>query len=236
MVAVELGGVTAVPRGRLIGWLGLVGSLTALNFAARYGGAGDTDQSDALYRYDTAIGGAFVYLALLGVTLLLARGLPKREVFALRAPSSWGSAVSLAAVGVVAVFAVNAALVAGLGLSPGEEQGFTPDSWQPEHAGAYAANVVVVGLFAPVVEELLYRGFGYWALAGVAGATVALIGTAVLFGLAHGLVIGLLPLVTFGLVAGYLRRRTGSIYPSMVMHMLFNSAALILAVTVEAEL
>ena len=88
MVAVELGGVTTY-RGRLIGWLGLVGSLTALNFVARYGGAADTDQRDALYRYDTAIGGAFVYLALLGVTLLLARGLPRREVFALRAPSSW---------------------------------------------------------------------------------------------------------------------------------------------------
>ena len=46
-------------------------------------------------------------------------------------------------------------------LHGGEEQGLTPDGWQPEHAGAYAANFVVIAVVAPIVEELTFRGLGY---------------------------------------------------------------------------
>ena len=60
--------------------------------------------------------------------------------------------------------------------------------------------------------------------------------TALLFGLAHGLVEGLPALTIFGLAAGWLRVRTDSLYPPMILHMLFNGLALILAVTVETNL
>ena len=40
----------------------------------------------------------------------------------------------------------------------------------------------------------------------------------------------------FGIAAGWLRVRTDSLYPPMILHMLFNGLALILAVTVETNL
>jgi membrane protease YdiL (CAAX protease family) len=225
-----------VPRGRLVGWLALVGLVAALNYASRFADDGAGDTSDALYRYSTAVGGAVFYGILLGVVLLLARGLDRREVLALRRPRSWGSAVLAMLAALAAIWVANAVLTLALDLEAGEEQGVVPDRWEPEHAGAYAANFLVIALFGPVVEELTYRGFGQWAVAGVVGVTAGVVITAVLFGLAHGLVEGLPALTIFGLAAGWLRVRTNSLYPPMVLHMLFNGLALILAVTVETNL
>jgi len=88
-----------------------------------------------------------------------------------------------------------------------------------------------VTVLAPVVEELTYRGLGFTLLVPY-GSAVAILGTGVLFGAAHGLVAGLLVLSIFGVVVGWLRSRTGSVYPSMILHGVFNGTALILSVTV----
>jgi membrane protease YdiL (CAAX protease family) len=50
------------------------------------------------------------------------------------------------------------------------------------------------------------------------------------FGLWHGLVEALPVLIIFGIGLAYLRSRTNSIYPGMILHATFNSAALIIAV------
>jgi membrane protease YdiL (CAAX protease family) len=52
----------------------------------------------------------------------------------------------------------------------------------------------------------------------------------IMFGLWHGLVEALPVLIIFGLGLAYLRSRTNSIYPGMILHATFNGAALILAV------
>lgn len=228
--------VGTVPRGRLWGWLVLVGAIAALNYASRFADDERADTGEALYEYSTAVGGAAFYAILLGVVLVLVRGLDRREVFALRRPRSWRSALLAMGAALVAIWVANAVLTLVLDLRAGEEQGIVPDRWDPDRAGAYAANFLVIALFGPTVEELTYRGFGQWAIAGVAGGTVAIVVTALLFGLAHGLVEGLAALSIFGLAAGWLRVRTASLYPSVVLHMLFNGLALILAVTVETEL
>jgi membrane protease YdiL (CAAX protease family) len=134
-----------------------------------------------------------------------------------------------------AIFVVSYALYR-LGLRGGEEQGIVPEEWDPDRAGAYAANFVVIAIFGPIVEELTYRGLGQHLLGVLYGTTVALAATAVLFGLAHGLVEGFLALAFFGLAAGWLRLRTESIYPPIVLHMIFNGLALIAAVTVDTDL
>ena len=55
--------------------------------------------------------------------------------------------------------------------------------------------------------------------------------TGLAFGLAHGLVLGLPVLTIFGITLGWLRWKTGSVYPGMVVHGIFNGAALLAAVT-----
>jgi membrane protease YdiL (CAAX protease family) len=212
---------------RIGAWVALVGALAALGYSSR--AAGGTPDDDVLYRYDTAIGGVVIYLVLLLLVLWIARGLPRREVFALHAPPSWGRALGLALAGYVIIFLGAGFLLWALDAT--EEQGLTPDEWDSSKAGAYAANFVAVALVGPIVEELVYRGAGITFFAGF-GSTVAVLVTGIAFGLGHGLLLALPALVFFGLVTGMLRVRTQSIYPCMVVHCSFNATSLILAVAV----
>ena len=54
--------------------------------------------------------------------------------------------------------------------------------------------------------------------------------TGLLFGLAHGLLVALPVLTFFGFAIGWLRWRSDSIYPPMLLHATFNGTALILSV------
>jgi membrane protease YdiL (CAAX protease family) len=94
------------------------------------------------------------------------------------------------------------------------------------------ANFVVVALVAPFVEELTYRGLGFAAVRDAFGVGAAILVTAVAFGLAHGLVVALPVLTIFGAILAWLRFKTDSLYPSIMLHAVFNGAALIAAVTV----
>ena len=85
---------------------------------------------------------------------------------------------------------------------------------------------------APVVEELLFRGEGV-ALLLPFGAPVAVVGSALAFALAHGLIVGLPVLFAFGVGLAVLRLRTGSVFPGMALHALFNAIAMIAAVTLN---
>lgn len=225
-----------LPRGRLWGWVALVGVVALLNYATRFATEDDTDRRNVLYEYPTAISGAVFYLILLTIVVFLARGLPAREVFALRRPDSWSSALVKMVVALIAVWAANVVFTFVLDLRAGDEQGIVPEAWEPDRAGAFIANFIVIAFFGPVVEELTYRGFGYWAVRAVYGLLAAVLVTSVMFGLSHGLVAGLPALTVFGLAAAWLRRDTDSLYPSTLMHVFFNGAALLAAVTLGTEL
>jgi membrane protease YdiL (CAAX protease family) len=214
-----------VSRGRLLAWTGLVAALAALNYASRFAGGKPPD--DTLYRYDYAIGGAVQYALIFGVVLWIARGLPKRPLFALRRPSSWPAAAGVSVVVLLGIALVSAVL--NPLLHPGQEQGLTPDRWEPSHALAFGLNFAVIAGAAPLVEELTFRGLGFTLLTRFGRSTaILLVGLA--FGLAHGLLEALPILVVFGSGLAYLRSRTESVYPGMVLHGIFNSIALTLAV------
>lgn len=216
------------PRGRLVGWAMLVGVLVTVAYTAQLS-APDDRPDDLLYRSSTAIFGAIQYAIVLTAALLIARGTGLRATFALRRPPSVPVAAGLVLGAFLLVLAVGAVLE--LFLDAGEEQGLVPDAWDPERAGAFAANFVVVALVAPVVEELVFRGLGFTAVGSVFGPVVAILVTGIAFGLAHGLLEALPILALFGIVLGWLRHRTGSVYPAMALHAIFNGVALIAAVT-----
>src|SRR5439155_14865477 len=109
---------------------------------------------------------------------------------------------------------------------PGKEQGLTPTRWEPSHAAAFGANLFLFVAVAPFVEEVLFRGLGQSLLREQWGAwpAIAIVGLA--FGAWHGLLYALLILVPFGWALAYLRERTDSVYPGIVVHALFNAAAI----------
>ena len=218
--------------GRLAAWLTFVLALTALNYAGRFAGGETPD--DIAYQWTSSIGVVVQFGIMLGILLLIARGLPKRKVFALERPASWKRALGLAALALIAIYAAAAAYTGLLSLlgdyDASEEQGLVPDEWDPARAAPFIAFFVAVTLLAPTVEELTYRGMGVWLIRPY-GTVLAIVSTGLLFGLAHGLIIGLPVLAFFGIVVAWLRVRTGSIYPPIALHAAFNGIALLAAVS-----
>lgn len=215
------------PSWRLVAWLVFVLLLVALGYASRL--LGEEPPEDLAYRYESSIAAVVQYGIMLGILLLIARGLPPREAFGLRRPSSWPRALGSAALALVAIWAASAALAPFLDAN--DEQGFVPDEWDSSRIGPFAAFFVSVAVVAPVVEELTYRGLGFSLIAPY-GTWVAVVVTGVLFGLSHGLLAALPILVVFGVVVGLLRARTESVYPPMILHGIFNGVALIVSVAV----
>lgn len=213
-------------RGRLYGWLAFVGVFAALNYSARF--SSSTPDRNVLYTWSAALLGLVQLAVILGIVLLIARGRAKDEYLGLRRPSSWGLAIGLCVLVLIGVF-VLAGILSPL-LQPGNEQGLVPKTWHPDRAGAFAANFVVVALLAPIVEELTFRGVGYKLLAPF-GRWTAIVLVGLCFGLAHGLVEALPILAAFGAGLAYVRSRTGSVYPGMIVHGAFNSLVLIVAVS-----
>lgn len=214
--------------GRLSGWLSLVVALIVLNYAARYGTETETVTREAFYRWATVVGAGAQFGIMLGLTLLIVRG-AVTELLALRRPRSWKRAAGIMLGVFIGVFVLSGSLSA-LGLRPGEEQGLAPAGWDSSRAAPFAANFVVAVAFVPLVEELLFRGAGFSLLARW-GRGAAIVGTGVLFGLGHGLLEALPILIAFGLGLAWLRDRSDSVYPPILLHGIFNGVSLIAAVT-----
>jgi membrane protease YdiL (CAAX protease family) len=212
---------------RLALWVGFVGVIAAVNYAARFagGGGGSKDVSQQqVYSYSTFAGGTIIYAIWLGIVLLIV--MDRFDLLALRWPRRWGRALGLGASVVGAVLVLEVAIsYLPLPESPGQEQGITNVSWEPAHAGAFAANFVLFVVIAPFVEELTFRGAGQ-SLLRFLGQWPSILLVGVAFGLAHGLVEALLVLVPFGIGLAWLRDRTNSVVPGMFVHALFNGAAL----------
>lgn len=214
--------------GRLSGWLSLVGALIVLNYAARYGTETETVTREAFYRWATVVGAGVQFGIMLGLTLLIVRG-AVTDLLALRRPRSWKKAAGIMLGVFVGVFVLSGILSA-LGLRPGEEQGLAPAGWDSSRAAPFAANFVVAVALVPLVEELLFRGAGFSLLARW-GRGAAIVGTGVLFGLGHGLLEALPILIAFGVGLAWLRDRSDSVYPPILLHGIFNGVSLIAAVT-----
>jgi membrane protease YdiL (CAAX protease family) len=219
-----------VSRIRLTCWIALVAAIAALNYQARFSGnGGPTNGRDAVYSYATFANGLVVYAFWLGLVLAIA--VDRWDLLALRRPQSWSRAATLAVSAIVAIYVLEALVsLIPLPQSPGKEQGLTPTHWESAHAGAFAANLVLFAVVAPIVEELTFRGVGQSLLSFVGRwPSIVLVGVA--FGAAHGLVEALLVLVPFGIALAWLRDRTNSVAPGMVVHALFNGIALVAAVS-----
>jgi membrane protease YdiL (CAAX protease family) len=81
---------------------------------------------------------------------------------------------------------------------------------------------------APVVEEVVFRGFLYPVFKRFTDAPFAAIFTAILFGLVHQNLGGVLPLAGLGLLLVIAYEWTGSLAVPVTIHALFNAASIAL--------
>ena len=209
---------------RLSCWVALIGAVAVLNYSA-YGEQGTGEE---IYSYASFVNGTIFYALILGLAFLLA--IDRRDLLALRAPGSIGSAVRVSVVAIALVLAWETVVTYLPIENPGDEQGLTPSRWEPAHAGAFAANVALFVVLAPFVEELLFRGVGQSLLRNAFGAVPAIVVVGIAFGAWHGLLYALLVLIPFGWALAVIRERTDSVYPGMIVHALFNAFAIAISV------
>ena len=92
-----------------------------------------------------------------------------------------------------------------------------------------AVAVFSIVVFAPVCEELLFRGLiyrtakGFFAENSAAGARFAAVLTAAIFALAHGSAFAFVQLWAVSLILTSLYERSGNIFSCMVCHGAFNA-------------
>jgi membrane protease YdiL (CAAX protease family) len=212
-------------RRRLALWLSLVAFFIVVQYAGR--SAGGTG-GDPLYKWSFAAGSLIQEGIFLLIVLAIAGFSVER--LALRLPKLKWRSVGLVVGGFFAVQIFELAYVALV--HPGNEQGLTPNRWQPSHAAAYIVNGAIVCTLVPFVEEITFRGLGFYLLRPY-GKWVAILGTGVLFGLSHGLLLALPIIVVFGCLLAWIREQTDSVVPGMFLHGTFNLIALVAAVTVH---
>jgi membrane protease YdiL (CAAX protease family) len=208
---------------KLIGWWVLIGSVSVALFVAQE--TSDAPPADdTIYRYETSLLSAPYYVLILGLVLWIASGIDWREAFALRRPPSWKQAGLLTAGVFVAMWIVAGALDRVFGA--GEEQGLDPRQITTGDIPPFVLSALALAVVGPIVEELTFRGLGFHLLSQF-GDVAAIVVTSLAFALAHGIVEGIPVFFVIGAALAFVRSRTASIYPAMLMHGVFNGVQLI---------
>ena len=175
------------------------------------------------------VAGATAYVVVAGSILLVARFRGGSNWTDLVAWTSWNMMGGLRLI----LTLLAATLVYSLVASSLIEH-FYPQAkeWVPTPTGTFwiVGFIALATLFAPITEELLFRGWIYTSLRAVIGMRFGIALSAVLFALAHWESTHLYALAVFpvGLALGYVRERTGSVAASITFHALYNGVTAVL--------
>ncbi|MDP8299871.1 MAG: type II CAAX endopeptidase family protein [Candidatus Tantalella remota] len=95
-------------------------------------------------------------------------------------------------------------------------------------------STLFAAIFSPIAEEIFFRGFMYKAMKRKWGVFWSMLATALVFSLLHTHIVGFLPIFVLGLLLAYLYERTGSLVPSICVHIVHNVGMVILVFLVRA--
>jgi membrane protease YdiL (CAAX protease family) len=93
--------------------------------------------------------------------------------------------------------------------------------------------VIAIVFFAPIAEELFFRGIVFNAWRREAGRTAAYIGSAALFAVIHLSLASLLPIFLLGLALTWVYERTGNLLAPIVMHATVNGISVAAALALR---
>lgn len=184
--------------------------------------------SDSLFQL---IAGAVIY----ALTLLIVIGVPwlvkkirttKEELGMQRLPKLmdyvWVPAGAVAYLILTAtVTAIAMSFLMFVDYDQAQDTGFTNMSAQAEYILAFMMLVII----APIAEELLFRGYLFGKLRKYAPLWISILITSVLFALVHFAWNVGLDVFALSIVLCLLRVVSGSLWPSIMLHMLKNGVA-----------
>ncbi|GEM_PF-260232 len=92
------------------------------------------------------------------------------------------------------------------------------------------ASSLIAAVFGPVIEEIFFRGVMYNAVKRRLGVFRAILITGVLFSFLHThafeyFLVGFIPITILGMALAYLYEKTGSLIPSITLHILNNTGS-----------
>jgi membrane protease YdiL (CAAX protease family) len=192
--------------------------------AIRLFGTSRHDITSSTLTWGIAIGQYFSYLPVLAVLLAGVPWAARRSLYELGLRGFDRRTIVAGVIGTVAMYVVTIG-VANVQFS------FTHQKPEETAISLFTSthDSALIALFtflatiaAPFMEEFVYRGFLFNALARYAPIWLAAIVSGVLFGLSHGSTSAFLPLAASGVVLAYVYQRSGSLTASMLTHALFN--------------
>lgn len=168
-----------------------------------------------------------------GPAVLLAFLLTRKPFDTLMLKRTKASHLGLAALLAVAMHPIVATLANGIRtLYPISEQALAKLEQIQQMLGG-APNMYVLLLMVAVLpaicEELAFRGFILSGLRRMKSQWLAIVVSALFFGIAHQMLQQSIAAFLVGLLIGYLSIRTNSIFPCMVYHLIHNSLPLLTA-------
>lgn len=123
-----------------------------------------------------------------------------------------GGLMFLAAIGIEA-------LQSSVGFSQDVDPIIGPQQGDP---WSYVVWVIIGSVIAPVTEEFIFRGYGFYAFERRYGLWTGVVVTAFAFALVHTSIYALLPIFVAGVVLALTFHRTRSLVPCIVAHATYN--------------
>ena len=151
---------------------------------------------------------------------------PSRKSLGLSGLPTWTD-IGLAPVGYVATIALAAGVTALFNLMPWFNENEVQDLGYSHYMVGFerGAVFVMLAIIAPIMEELIFRGWLYGKLRVKIPKWVAIIVTSLIFGLVHLQWNVGITVFCMSVVACILREITGSIYAGTLVHIINNSIA-----------
>lgn len=199
----------------------LVRLFVPLDFTDTYLGLGNTA---FLMLYMVA------YSVMMGLPLVLVNAIARRDVHPFRAHAPVRPAVFILTVCSAMALCVLANFVANIWMNFFAQFGFTPPE-MPEYQEntwlSLGMNLLIFAVLPAILEEMVFRGYVLQSLRSY-GDPIAVVISALLFGLMHGNLLQLPFAFLLGLVFGYVVVQTGNIWIAVVVHFLNNAMSVLL--------
>lgn len=96
------------------------------------------------------------------------------------------------------------------------------DTAEALYSASVGMQIVCLGLLSPIAEELVFRGLMYRRMREDTKAGVAIVYTAVVFGLFHGNTVQIIYATAMGIMLAYLCEKYGSVLAPAIAHVTAN--------------
>ena len=167
-------------------------------------------------------------LTLIGIALLVAGRHRRVRLRLLPSRLSPGEVV-VAVVGMLALSQALDSLVQLLGVGAGPALEWMNRTLAAASRGGLVLAVIVVGLLAPVGEELFFRGYMLTRLRQAWSPGPAILVTAIAFGIIHGEWVHGVLAAGIGIYLGVVAERSGSVLPAIICHAANNTASVLIS-------